>query len=590
MNEGPAAAVDPMTARPRRPSVAAALLALAVTSSAAAGPLPTGPRGPAQAAAEAAPRRDDPLDRAARHDGVAHPGLAARVEVLEGRARLFAPDRIEALFEHLPPLLVEGPVHLDVRAAARVRVTWPGQASVLVHGPAALEWRPAAVASPAGEGEGLRTFTSQALRLDVLDLGTIDLEARRGAIELALPGAWRTRVERAALQLSSTASGAVELWHHAGLGLRLEWLGDKSETRPPVDMPAGSRVHLDRPKPPPRAALLEERREPWPAGAEEWPWRMTSDTPEAAAARMAAPRRTERLEGWRDTEGSRVTHVEAIDDQGRVRLVPLAGAPEARPTSGASEPRRRTSTPEATAAQVPVTTPTVAVEVVPGARRRPRAAPAKDRLLGVEPTWVEEGQSTDPAGAAAEPGPSAAETPPTAASGEARPQGEPVRDEQPLDGPPRVESSVPPSAPPTPPPGLDEPTEIGSASGASPEPPPGVAPGVALGNDGAPTPADESAAAGAPRHDPTLWRGLQGVELEGVGAVHVERARGVEVRALPNGRVRVLVDSSLRRPIWCFVGDQDYHLAPGATMVFERDGTERLRIGQVVDTRAVGAR
>lgn len=540
-------------------------------------------------------RRVPLAPRAADHGAVTHPGLAARIEVLDGRVRLLASERIEALFAHSPPLLVEGPAHLDVRAGGIARVTWPGQGSVLVHGPAAFEWRARATAGgndPGDEAalsrEALRTFRGRELELDVLDLGHLDVEARRGALEVTLPGAWRTRVERTAVQLRSTSGGAVELTHHAGPTLRLEWLGSRSETRPPLDVPAGSSVRLDRPKPPPRSSLAEDRHEAWPDDEGAWPWRSVSDTPETAARRAATPCRTQRLDGWAPDAAGPVTHVEVVDGRGRSRFVPLE-APATRPTEGTprpgapSEPRRR---------RVPVAPP---VEVE-GPALTPADAPAPHddaTLPGIPGTLGAQasGDSASAPGDETHPETAAGTLPETGPLGEAGPLAcetaaiEPTTAvEPPADGGSGTVRSQGGQRPELGGGGLQEALkeEPGGPEAALPHDPAGSPPmPVTSPSAAAAAPPDGEAQPQTASLDPARWRGRPPVALVGAGPVRVERRTGVEVRALAGGRVRVLVDPSVTGPVHAFVLDQDYRLAPGATLVLEPDGRERLRMGGV---------
>jgi hypothetical protein len=444
-----------------------------------------------------------------------------RIEVLEGRAQLVTAERVEQLAPNAAPRASSAAGHLTVRAASRLRLTWPGRASVLVQGPAALEWH-ADVGVPGPDGAPGRAAAADTLVLAVVELGQLDVEVRRGVLQLSLPESWRASLCGVAVQLAALPSGAVELVHHAGAPVELEWTGERSASRPPIRVPAGSSVRLARPRHSPQESPLEAQRAPWPADADEWPWRAPSDTPELRAARVAQPRRTERPEGWRSgAEGAVgvqwVSHVESSDVDGRARLLPVAAGSDTNTTPGrgkwedgartraerrAQERAAGVTSAQAPAAQAP---PRVTVRPTPSAHAPPAAPEAA--VIGV------------------------VALPPV--------HGEPV------------------------------------APGAPFALPEGIAPSepVAL--------LDRNAPIEPIRFEPADWRGTPRTGLEGVGPIAVQRAPGVEVRALSARRVRVLVDGSVRGPVWCFAPGRDLRLGPGATVVFEADGSERMRLGAV---------
>ncbi len=118
---------------------------------------------------------------------------------------------------------------------------------------------------------------------------------------------------------------------------------------------------------------------------------------------------------------------------------------------------------------------------------------------------------------------------------------------------------------------------------AGPQPAGPAAPSPVAEPNAAEPPASSAPAEPAPADPYVLaaWRGLPRAALQGVGPVAVQRRAGVEVRALSAGRVRVLVDGSVAGPVWCFTPDADLRLAPGATVVFEASGAERMHLGVV---------
>ena len=74
------------------------------------------------------------------------------------------------------------------------------------------------------------------------------------------------------------------------------------------------------------------------------------------------------------------------------------------------------------------------------------------------------------------------------------------------------------------------------------------------------------------------------------GAVAVQRTAGTEVRVFASGRYKVFVDALADAPVWCFAPDKDYLLQPGAVAVFEKDGSLRLRFGEIEEHEPVTGR
>lgn len=77
------------------------------------------------------------------------------------------------------------------------------------------------------------------------------------------------------------------------------------------------------------------------------------------------------------------------------------------------------------------------------------------------------------------------------------------------------------------------------------------------------------------------WRGLALADLNAAGAVAVQRTPGTEVRLFASGRTKVFVDPAADEPVWCFARGVDLLMQPGAVVVFETDGTPRLRFGEI---------
>lgn len=184
----------------------------------------------------------------------------ARVEVHEGRAVGVRKGAAERTLRRGEPWVTEGEVHLEVGAGAELQVLWPGRGSLQVWGPASLQWGPVDPELATGPDD---------LAIRMFDLAWADLETRRGNHQLQLPGGWRARLGAVAIHLRGLPSGPVELRHHAGRPVRLDWRGKDLDARPPITVYPGSNVRLDRPQDPPRS----DKRNVNAWGAVEWPWR-----------------------------------------------------------------------------------------------------------------------------------------------------------------------------------------------------------------------------------------------------------------------------------------------------------------------------
>ena len=160
----------------------------------------------------------------------------ARVELLEGRAHLAGPQGVLELRAG-GQTEVEGRAYLEVRARSRAALRWNAVASLVVEGPAVLEWGPA-------EGEA-------GLEWRIEELFEAHLEVRRGPVRARLAGGWSARLEAGAGFLRGIAGGGVE-WHHdAGSPVLLSAPHAPRAVRPPwVVLPgAWLRLHPGRTRP-----------------------------------------------------------------------------------------------------------------------------------------------------------------------------------------------------------------------------------------------------------------------------------------------------------------------------------------------------
>jgi hypothetical protein len=156
---------------------------------------------------------------------------SARVELLEGRAFLAGPDGVRELFRAGGDLDVGGAGHLELGAHSRAALRWSATASLIVLGPAVVEWGPV---------EGSRTL----LECRFAELSEAHLEVRRGPVRLAFPGGWSASIESGAGFVRGLSGGGVELHHDAGLPLLIAAPHARAEVRPPWVVLAGAWLRL----------------------------------------------------------------------------------------------------------------------------------------------------------------------------------------------------------------------------------------------------------------------------------------------------------------------------------------------------------
>ncbi|MFT5050096.1 MAG: hypothetical protein ACI8QZ_001490 [Chlamydiales bacterium] len=154
---------------------------------------------------------------------------SATIQVLRGRVVIEGGAKPQTLMRN-QEFTSDKPLQLEVGAGSEVEIRWSGVASMHVWGPSSLDW------TPDSDGSVGWSFT---------DLAWADLEVRRGEHRLDLPGDWRTLVSASAIHLRGLPSGPVELRHHAGPALMLEWRGNPDRVRPPLAVYAGSSLRLE---------------------------------------------------------------------------------------------------------------------------------------------------------------------------------------------------------------------------------------------------------------------------------------------------------------------------------------------------------
>ena len=172
------------------------------------------------------------------------PASPAVVRVLSGRMSLVQGETIRTRTKGSAPLRVEGGAYLECGPASEVEISWRGRCSLRIRGSAALEWE-AAPGDPATP------------HLRVVRSTRLDVEVRRGGMELDLPHGWTMEVERAVLGLRELPDGTLEIRHHGGRSVRVR----SRVPRPAEDWPrriaGGERARLF-PVPPPRPDEDEE--------------------------------------------------------------------------------------------------------------------------------------------------------------------------------------------------------------------------------------------------------------------------------------------------------------------------------------------
>jgi len=106
------------------------------------------------------------------------------------------------------PLRVEGGAYLECGPTAEVEIAWRGRGSLRITGSASLEWE----GSPEDPDAPL---------VRVVSFTGLDVEVRRGGMELDLPHGWNVELERAVLGLRELPDATLEIRHHGGRSVRV---------------------------------------------------------------------------------------------------------------------------------------------------------------------------------------------------------------------------------------------------------------------------------------------------------------------------------------------------------------------------------
>jgi hypothetical protein len=159
-------------------------------------------------------------------------GLPAHVEVLEGRAFVAVAGGILRLDDtQRGDQAVEGAAHLELSAGSRARVSWRGQASLLLEGRTVLEWRPWQPGS-------------DALLWEFAELSSAHLELRRGRVFVRLADGWAAQLHSGAYFIQGRPGSNVELVHDAGLPLDLWPPSNDGQPAVPYTVLAGAQLRL----------------------------------------------------------------------------------------------------------------------------------------------------------------------------------------------------------------------------------------------------------------------------------------------------------------------------------------------------------
>lgn len=155
----------------------------------------------------------------------------ARVEVLEGRAKVALPEGVLNLSAGAPVQRFAEALHFEQAPQSRSRIGWSSVASLVVEGRVVLEWAP-----PDAAGMPLSwTFS---------EVDSASLEVRRGRVRIEFAGGWRGALQPGAYSLRGLAGGSVEFQHAAGLPVTLWPPPAEGEPLPPYTVLPGAAVRL----------------------------------------------------------------------------------------------------------------------------------------------------------------------------------------------------------------------------------------------------------------------------------------------------------------------------------------------------------
>ena len=206
--------------------------------------------------------------------------LTARMEVKTGRAQVIQKGQPAQSIRQGENVSLEGKAHLEVPAGSEVRVSYPGQASLMVWGPASLDWQ---VQGP-----------QSSIHWNVFKVTWCDLEVRQGVHQLNLPGDWVAKVDGGSLRLRGLASGPLEMRLNAGRPVQVSWVGEKNQARPPLTILPGSNIRLEQPSRVPVDQSGKGSKWDQPS----WPYRRNAETSEENQARTERPEQLDRAPAW----------------------------------------------------------------------------------------------------------------------------------------------------------------------------------------------------------------------------------------------------------------------------------------------------
>lgn len=157
--------------------------------------------------------------------------VTAHVRVLAGHATIHAPAGPHVARAGQRPASVDGGAVAALGRGSVALVTWPGQASIRLTGPAELEWLP-----PWTDGTHLTWRVRAAAGLEA--------EVRRGPVEVDLLQGWTLSAGAGAFRISPLSAGAFRVRNHAGTPLRVSRPGAGSAPPQRWLVPQGQSLRL----------------------------------------------------------------------------------------------------------------------------------------------------------------------------------------------------------------------------------------------------------------------------------------------------------------------------------------------------------
>lgn len=410
--------------------------------------------------------------------------------------------------------------HLEVGAGSVAEIVWTNLGSARVEGPCTLEWRRA---------EDVLTLPGEAPRItcDVVELGALELEMRRGALQLEAPGGWRVSIDRGAVSLRAQSGGACRAELRAGNALVIEGPRDARVLWPRRTLAAGESLVLDARFAPPSRPDLARHAPRWTRV--DWPWLSSADAQvvEHPSFDAAATDATDAPSATTTPVELESTPLEPATTAVALPFAPTIepnAAPQRAPGHTSDEADRWPMTP---AELVPTAQPP-AGDAITRAAPEPTLGPPLEPERSDAPEHASAVvQQSDAANAA-----QATRAHESAATAETARE---LEGKHALDAHPAPEAARAPNSAP---------------SGAvTPMPAPSGAP----------------AAASLPFHA-LDWRGLAWDELEAHGAWVISRREGLLVSEHADGRITVTLPVGAKRAAWCMGTSHDVELRPGATV------------------------